>query len=129
MIKVLKKKQIVNETFIMQPPLSCMSIPRRVLLLSPLSSGHQELDNYLVWLCFKSMIKEIVESEIGDNWLWTSNATPAACLFQNKVMFMLKDYAFLCKPLLSSQTPFGSLLLVPWGCPLNRGSTVISLAS
>ena len=71
-----------------------MSIPRRVLLLSPLSSGHQELDNYLVWLCFKNMIKEIVESEIGDNWLWTSNATPAACLFQNKVMFMLKIMLF-----------------------------------
>ena len=49
-----RKKFIVNETFIMQPPLSRMAIPRRVLLLSPLSRGHQELDNYLVWLCFKN---------------------------------------------------------------------------
>ena len=55
-IKVLEKKQIVSETFIMHPPLSRIAIPRGVLFLSPLSSGHQELDNDLVCLCFKNII-------------------------------------------------------------------------
>ena len=40
-----------------------------------------------------------MQSEIdGDDRLWTSNADPVvACLFQNKVMFLLKIMLMSCK--------------------------------
>ena len=40
------------------------------------------------------MMKEIQSQTEGDEQLWTSNVSPVARLFQNKVMFLsAKDYA------------------------------------
>ena len=93
-----------------------MTIPVRVLpLSSPLLSSHQALDTLSLTLqCISWIIwwrKNTVQDK--DNWLWTSNAATIMWLFQNKVMFSAKD----CVP------PLSSLLLVPWGWPLDGGST------
>ena len=78
----------------------------------------------LVWLYFKNIMKETtVELEVDDR-LWTSNTSPVARLFQNKLMFLLKIMLIYDKPLLSGQPPLGGHLLVPRGWPLNEGSTV-----
>ena len=70
------------------------------------------------------MIKKI-QSEIEDaDQLWTSNAAPDVCLFQNKVMFPLKIILIYDEPLMSGHPPLSGHLLVPGGLPLNRGSTV-----
>ena len=52
-------------------------------------------------------------SKIGDDWLWTSNAVPVACLFQGKVMFLLKITLIYDEPLLSGQPPLSSHLPIP----------------
>ena len=68
------------------------------------------------------MIKKI-QSEIEDaNQLWTSNAAPDVCLFQNKVMFPLKIILIYDEPLLKGQPPLSGHLLVTRGLPLNGGS-------
>ena len=59
----------------------------------------------LVWLYFKNMMKKTtVEVEVDDR-LWTSNASPVARLFQNKLMLLLKIMLIYDKPLLSGQPP------------------------
>ena len=70
------------------------------------------------------MIKKI-QSEIEDaDQLWTSNAAPDVCLFQNKVVFLLKIILIYDEPLLRGQPPLSGHLLVTRGLPLNGGSTV-----
>ena len=60
----------------------------------------------------------------GDNWLWTSNVSLVARLFQIKVMFLLKIMLISDKPLLRGQPPLSGHWLVPQEWPLNGGSTV-----
>ena len=56
----------------------------------------------LVWLYFKNIMKETtVELEVDDR-LWTSNTSPVARLFQNKLMFLLKITLIYEKPLLTT---------------------------
>ena len=69
-----------------------------------------------------SMIKKI-QSEIEDaNQLWTSNAAPDVCLFQNKVLFLLKIMLIYDEPLMSGHPPLSGHLLETRGLPLNGGS-------
>ena len=49
----------------------------------------------------------------GDDWLWTSNASPVVCVFQGKVMFLLKITLIYDKSLLSGKPPLSSHLRVP----------------
>ena len=52
------------------------------------------------------MMKRYTESEIeGDDQLWTSNAAPVLCLFQNKVKLLLKVMLISDEPLFSDQPP------------------------
>jgi len=74
------------------------------------------------------MMRKIKSEVEGDDRLWTSNASPVALLFQDKLMFLLKIMLISDEPLLSSQPPLGGHLLVPRGWPLNRGSTVLSFS-
>ena len=60
----------------------------------------------------------------GDDRLWTSNASPVACLSQNKLMFLLKILLIYDKPLSSGQPLLSDYLPVPRGLPLNVRSTV-----
>ena len=88
-------------------------------------------DIHLVWLHFKNPMKEkITQSKIKvDNGLWTSNASPTVCLFQNKVMFLLKITLINDKPLSSGLSPLSSHLQVHvlqrW--LLNANSTALML--
>ena len=88
-------------------------------------------DIHLVWLHFKNTMKEkITQSEIEvDNGLWSSNASPIVCLFQNKVMFLLKIILINDKPLLNDLSPLSghlqALVLRRW--LLNANSTVLML--
>lgn len=88
-------------------------------------------DIHLVWLHFKNTMKEkITQSEIEvDNGLWSSNASPIVCLFQNKVMFLLKIILINDKPLLNGLSPrsghLQALVLRRW--LLNANSTVLML--
>ena len=68
------------------------------------------------------MVKKI-QSEVGDDQLWTSIASPIACLIENKVIFLLKIMLMLMliydKPLLSGQPPYKRLAgasLSPTSC-------------
>ena len=71
-----------------------------------------------VRLYFKNVIKEM-QSEIEDaDQLWTSYAAPYVCLFQNKVMFLLKIMLIYDDPLLSGQPPISGHLPVPQGLGL-----------
>lgn len=96
-----------------------LTVPVRVLpLSSPLLSGHQALDTLSSTLQCISLItwwrKNTVRDK--DNWLWTSNAVmllPSCDCFKIKWCFSAKDYV----------PPLSSLLPVPWGRPLNGGST------
>ena len=58
--------------------------------------------------------------------MWTSDAASIACLFQNKVTFLLKIMVLHDEPLLNSKPTLSDDLLVPQGWPLTvyRGSTV-----
>ena len=48
-------------------------------------------------------MKVKIQSELeGDDRLWTSDAAPVACLFQNKVMFLLKIILIHDEPQLSA---------------------------
>ena len=51
------------------------------------------------------MMKENKVRDQGDDRLCTSNATPVACLFQTKVILLLKIMRIFNEPLLSSQPP------------------------
>ena len=73
-------------------------------------------------------MREIKAEVEADDRLWTSNASPIALLFQNKMMFLLKILLISDEPLLSNQPPLGGHLLVPRGWPLNGGSTVLSFS-
>ena len=42
----------------------------------------------------------------GDGRLWTSNAVPVTCLFQNKVMFLLKIMLIYDDPLTIKRPPW-----------------------
>ena len=55
------------------------------------------------------MMKKI-QSEVGDDKLWTGIASPITCLIHNKVMFVLKIMLMLIydKPLLSGQPPLAA---------------------
>ena len=53
-----------------------------------------------------------------DDRLYISTASPVACLFQNKVMFLLKIMLIYDDPLLSSQPPISGHLPVPQGLGL-----------
>ena len=66
------------------------------------------------------MVKKI-QTEVGDDQLWTSIASPITCLIENKVMFLLKIMLMLIydKPLLSGQPPYKRLAgasLSPTSC-------------
>ena len=62
------------------------------IVVSPLLSGHQALSLAL----FQEYDEGKYSPKIGDNWLWTSNAAPFTCLFQNKVIFWVKIMLMLC---------------------------------
>ena len=67
----------------------------------------------LIW---EQTPKLFIQFEIqGDDVLWISNADPVVCLFQNKVMFLLKIILIYDK----------LLWMLPWGWQLNEGSTVV----
>ena len=51
------------------------------------------------------MMKESKVRDQGDDRLWTSNATLVACLFQIKVILLLKIMQIYNEPLLSGQPP------------------------
>ena len=60
-----------------------------------------------------------MQSEIeGADQLWTSYAAPDVCLFQNKVVFLLKIMLIYGDPLLSSKPPISGHLPVPQGLGL-----------
>lgn len=61
----------------------------------------------------------------GGDGLWTGNAAPVACIFQNKAMYLLKIMLIYDDSLLSGQPPFSSHLLVPRWWSLNGGWTVL----
>ena len=61
-----------------------------------------------------------------DDRLWTSNASPVARLFRNKVMFLLMIMLIYDKPLLSDQPPLSNHSQVPGGGLFNGGLTVFS---
>ena len=50
-----------------------------------------------------------------DDRLWTSNASPIAHLFRNKVMFLLMIMLIYDKPILSGQPPLSNHSQVPGG--------------
>ena len=62
-----------------------------------------------------------------DDRLWTSNASPVARLFRNKVMFLLMIMLIYDKPLLSDQPPLSNHSQVPGGGLFKGDSTVFSL--
>ena len=74
------------------------------------------------------MMRKIKCEVEGDDRLWTSNASPIALLFQNKVMFLLKIMLISDEPLLSSQPSLGGHLLVLRGWLLKGGSNVLSFS-
>ena len=45
--------------------------------------------------------------------MWTSDAAPIACLFQNKVTFLLKIVIFHDEPMLKGKPTLSDDLLVP----------------
>ena len=61
-----------------------------------------------------------------DDRLWTSNVSPIAHLFRNKVMFLLMIMLIYDKPILSGQPPLSNHLQVPRGGLFNGGLTVFS---
>ena len=61
-----------------------------------------------------------------DDRLWTSNASPIAHLFCNKVMFLLMIMLIYDKPILSGQPPLSNHLQVPGGGLFNGSLTVFS---
>ena len=61
------------------------------IVVSPLLSGHQALDTLSLAL-FQEHDEGKYSPKIGYNRLWTSNAAPFTCLFQNKVIFLAQDY-------------------------------------
>ena len=65
------------------------------IVVSPLLSGHQALDTLSLAL-FQEHDEGKYSPKIGYNRLWTSNAAPFMCLFQNKVIFWLKIMIMLC---------------------------------
>ena len=91
----------------MSNPAHLFSFPMRVLLLlSPLLSGHQGCDT-LSLVLFLKYNEGKYNSEIhvggvitGPQLLWTSNDTLITCLFQKKVMFVLKVMLIYDKALL-----------------------------
>ena len=96
-------------------------------------SGHQALDTLIsTWFGFISRIRwrknNTVRDRSVDNGLWTSNASPTVCLFQNKVMFLLKIILINDKPLLNGLSPLSghlqALVLRRW--LLNANSTVLN---
>ena len=74
------------------------------------------------------MMRKINSEVEGDDRLWTTTAYPVALLFQNKLISLLKIMLISDEPLLSSQPPLDSHLLVPRGWPLKGGSTVLSFS-
>ena len=56
--------------------------------------------------------------------LWTSNASPIACMFHNKVMFLLMIMLIYDKPILSGQPPLSNHSQVPGGWLFDDDSTV-----
>lgn len=98
-------------------------------------SGHQALDTLISTCIGLASFQEydegkIIQSKIEvDNGLWTSNASPIVCLFQNKVMFLLKIILINDKPLLNGLSPLSghlqALVLRRW--LLNANSTVLML--
>ena len=44
----------------------------------------------LLWPYFNNVMKEIQSEIEGEDQFWSSNNPPIMCLFQNKVMFLLK---------------------------------------
>ena len=71
-----------------------------------------------VRLYFKNVLKEMQSEIEGADQLWTSYAAPDVCLFQNKVMFLLKIMLIYDDPLLSGQPPISDHLPVPQGLGL-----------
>ena len=61
-----------------------------------------------------------------DDRLWTSNASPIAHLFRNKVMFLLMIMLIYDKPILSGQPPLSNHSQVPGGGLFNGGLTVFT---
>ena len=56
------------------------------IVVSPLLSGHQALDTLSLAL-FQEQDEGKYGLKIGYNRLWTNNAAPFMCLFQNKMIF------------------------------------------
>ena len=71
-----------------------------------------------VRLYFKNVTKEMQSEIEGADQLWTRYAAPGVCLFQNKVVFLLKIMSIYDDPLLSGQPPIGGHLPVPQGLGL-----------
>ena len=61
-----------------------------------------------------------------DDRSWTSNASPIAHLFRNKVMFLLMIMLIYDKPILSGQPPLSNHSQVPGGGLFNGGLTVFT---
>ena len=126
------QKRNENHTSIKQPPPSsdcCYLLvipdPTRVFSIAVLSikwSIIKFLIN-LVWLCFRIYMME--ENTVGDG-RWQLFAAPVACLFQNKVLFLLKIVLIYDEPLLSGQPPLSSHfpLSREWPAP-DEGSTAV----
>ena len=64
------------------------SVVRRLTNLRPIFSNF--FPPCLLWPYFNNMMKEIQSEIEGEDQFWSSNAAPIMCLFQNKVMFLLK---------------------------------------
>ena len=57
-----------------------------------------------VRLYFKNVTKEMQSEIEGADQLWTRCAAPGVCLFQNKVMFLLKIMLILWRPSIEQPT-------------------------
>ena len=77
-----------------QPAFGCPN-KSSPIVVSPLLSGHQALDTLSLAL-FQEHDEGKYSPKIVYNQLWTSNAAPFMCLFQNKVIFWLKIMIMLC---------------------------------
>ena len=87
-------------------------------MLSPPLGGHKALDTVLRSALFQECDKGNAVRAEGADQLWTRYAAPGVCLFQNKVMFLLKIMLIYDDPLLSSQPPISGHLPVPQGLGL-----------
>ena len=138
----------------------CKNVPETIQIINIKNSNFEKQNGLNFKLKHRKAQKSILSRRLGDPYgraedqchisgrlpddpgellaymrLWTSNAAPVACLFQNNGDVSARDYAYVMliydELLLTKFKPplLNDHLLVPWGWPLNRGSTVFTSSS